>query len=155
MNYFSYITSMKNHKVYELTNANNAVEYVGHSCRPNERLYKHLSKWGKFTNRNDISMNIVAAFETRLEAYRYQIQLQKEYGFETDNDLHRNDANNFISIEKKREGALKGKALGYLAIATAKAHEKMNSKYTCPHCSKEGQYRAMKRWHGNNCPQNK
>ena len=145
---------MKNHKVYELVNNNNIIEYVGHSCRPNERLYKHLSKWGKFTNRNDISMNIVAEFETRLKAYRYQIQLQTKYGLETDNDLHRDDANKFISKELKSIGGKISYAKQKDRITTL-ALKMKELKYRCPHCNKEGQYRAMHRWHGDNCKHKK
>ena len=31
---------------------------------------------------------------------------------------------------------------------------KNNATVSCPHCSKSGQYRAMKRWHFDNCPSN-
>jgi hypothetical protein len=34
-----------------------------------------------------------------------------------------------------------------------KMSSKNNSNQTCPHCNKRGQYRAMKRWHFDNCKQ--
>jgi hypothetical protein len=44
------------------------------------------------------------------------------------------------------------KTTGQLEAARKLAFEKCNhSKYKCPHCDKEGQYRVMQRWHGDNC----
>lgn len=142
---------MKKHCVYKLVNSFDEIEYIGHSCRPDERLYKHLSKWGKFHNRNDIQMLILNKFETRLEAYRNQIQLQKQYSMVTDNDKHENDANTFISKEQKSLGGKHSYAKQKDRIKVL-AQKMKALRYACPHCNKEGQYRAMQRWHGVNCP---
>ena len=77
--------------VYELYNNHNVVEYVGESVNPKGRLISHKANCkgsgsGKFYNRPDIKMRIVAEFEDKKEAYQYQIQLQKKYNLETDNE---------------------------------------------------------------------
>jgi predicted GIY-YIG superfamily endonuclease len=72
--------------VYELRNQNNIVEYIGETKRPKERLWDHMGKNGKFTDRRDITMTILFEFETRKEAWYKQCELQKQYGFESDLD---------------------------------------------------------------------
>ena len=77
--------------IYELFNTKGEIEYVGESINPHKRFINHKANSngngsGKFYNRPDISMRIVAQFENKKEAYQYQIKLQKEYGLETDNE---------------------------------------------------------------------
>jgi predicted GIY-YIG superfamily endonuclease len=81
--------------VYELRNKNNDVEYIGETKRPKERLWDHRSKNGKFAGRYDLTMNILFEFDNRKDAWYKQVELQKEYGFETD-------------LDKKIRGAIAG-----------------------------------------------
>jgi hypothetical protein len=90
MNYLSYITDMGKHKktgkhfVYEIINLLGTIEYVGETANPENRMLGHKGLNGKFYGRNDITMSIVAEFHNRKEAFNYQCELQKQYGFETD-----------------------------------------------------------------------
>jgi predicted GIY-YIG superfamily endonuclease len=82
---------MKKVFVYTIVNNNGKVEYVGETTNPKKRLYNHKSKIkspgsGRFSNREDIFMNIVAEFNNRKDAFNYQCNLQKQYGFETDEE---------------------------------------------------------------------
>jgi len=70
--------------VYELINLMGTIEYVGESKNPQSRIKNHLSKNGKFHKRSDIIMNIICQFDNRKDAFNYQCELQKQYGFETD-----------------------------------------------------------------------
>lgn len=77
--------------VYELYNDKDIVEYVGESNNPHKRFINHKSNSkgngsGKFYNRPDIKMRIVAKFENKKEAYQYQIKLQEKYGLKTDTE---------------------------------------------------------------------
>jgi predicted GIY-YIG superfamily endonuclease len=90
MNYLSYITDMGKHKrngkhfVYEIINILGTIEYVGETYDIEQRFQNHISKSGKFYGRNDIIINQVAEFDNRKDAFNYQCELQKQYGFETD-----------------------------------------------------------------------
>ena len=83
---------MKQFYVYTITNNKTGeIEYIGESGLPmSRRLNCHVahtkcSGSGKFAGRrNEITMNIVKRFDTKSEAYAYQCELQKKYGFETD-----------------------------------------------------------------------
>jgi len=83
---------MKQFYVYTITNNKTGeIEYIGESGLPiNRRLNCHVahtkfSGSGKFAGRrNEISINIIKRFNTKSEAYAYQCELQKKYGFETD-----------------------------------------------------------------------
>jgi predicted GIY-YIG superfamily endonuclease len=82
---------MKKYYVYEIVNLMGTIEYVGETTMPKRRLWNHTSNGngsgsGRFNNRSDIFMNIVAEFDNRKDAFNYQCKLQYEYGFETDAD---------------------------------------------------------------------
>jgi len=86
---------MKTWYVYELYNLVGTVEWVGESVNPKSRLYSHTKRKnyptngnGKFYGRTDISMNIVAQFDNRIDAWDYQCKLQKEYGLNTDRETN-------------------------------------------------------------------
>lgn len=77
--------------VYELINLMGGVDYVGHSDNPKKRLWQHTkakpngrSGNGKFYGRQDISLHIVSVHETKAEARREEVRLQKFWGFETE-----------------------------------------------------------------------
>jgi hypothetical protein len=77
--------------VYELVNLMGTVEWVGETSRPKQRFANHIKHKpkkgngiGKFYGRQDLIMNIVAEFPTKLEAYHYQCKLQNEYGLKSD-----------------------------------------------------------------------
>jgi predicted GIY-YIG superfamily endonuclease len=89
---------MKKWYVYELVNLMGTVEYVGETIEPNKRLYNHKCNSGKFSNRNDIFMNIVKEFDNRKEAWYYQCELQNEYGLISDRD--KNIKNNKLGFNK-------------------------------------------------------
>jgi len=83
---------MKEYKVYTITEKKtNNILYVGETGLPiNKRLNCHVAHTkyagsGKFAGRrNEIEMNVIKIFSTKSEAYTYQCELQKQYGFETD-----------------------------------------------------------------------
>ena len=87
---------MKKWYVYELYNELGSIEYVGETINPAERFYSHTKRQpvlkkdgkpnghGKFYKRVDIHINVVAEFDTKSEAWKYQCQLQNEWGFESD-----------------------------------------------------------------------
>ena len=78
---------MKKWYVYELVNLMGTVEYVGETQNPKKRIYNHKSKYGKFTARADIFMNIIKEFNNKKDAYEYQCIIQNEYGFLSDRDI--------------------------------------------------------------------
>lgn len=82
---------MRKWHVYELVNLMGTVEYVGETTRPKERFANHTkhkqskgNSIGLFYGRCDLSMHIVKSFDSKKEAYAYQIELQKQYGLPTD-----------------------------------------------------------------------
>jgi hypothetical protein len=90
---------MKKYYVYEIRNLLGIVEYVGETSNPKDRFSRHihrrpcLTKKGNVSNgvggfhkRTDVSMNIVKEFDNRKDAYYYQCELQKQYGFKTDSE---------------------------------------------------------------------
>jgi predicted GIY-YIG superfamily endonuclease len=90
---------MKKYYVYEIRNSLGIVEYVGETANPKERFGRHvwrrpcLTKKGNVSNgvggfygRTDVSLNIVKEFDNRKDAFNYQCELQKEYGFKTDSE---------------------------------------------------------------------
>ena len=84
---------MRKWYVYELINLVGTVEWVGETVRPKERFANHIKHKpckgngiGLFYGRCDLSMHIVKEFYSKKEAYEYQIQLQKQYGLQTDID---------------------------------------------------------------------
>ena len=84
---------MKTHYVYELYNLLGSLEYVGETCNPKVRMYHHTkikpivgSGCGKFYGRSDIFMHLVKEFDNKKDSFRYQCQLQQEYGMITDRE---------------------------------------------------------------------
>jgi predicted GIY-YIG superfamily endonuclease len=82
---------MKKHYVYIIRSIQtNKVEYVGECINPRLRLNSHVANTnsagsGTFAGRrNEIQMEIVKEFDNKSEAFKYQCELQKQYGFETD-----------------------------------------------------------------------
>ena len=117
------------HLVYELVNLMGTVEYVGETVNARRRFNNHKSNSkgngsGKFYGRQDIFMNIVKDFDTKKEAYDYQIKLQKDYGLVTD-DESRNHKNG-----------------GIAASLILKE---------CPHCKHVGKMPSIFSHHFNNC----
>jgi len=121
---------MEKHYVYKLESA--VVEHIGHSKNPKFRYQQHIkfkpngSSHGKFYGRNDLQLNIVKEFDTRREAYAYQCELQKKYGFATDTE----------------NGASKAGRMGGIKSSPTKKVinnlKKMMSKiYTCENCGKQ------------------
>lgn len=87
--------------------------------------------------------------------------LQEEYGYGSDNRTYIQAVS---SYEKSKDvwhsaGGSAGKCnewrIQHNTIISKKGVESNNKKVICPYCSKEGQSRAMKRWHGDNCKQKK
>lgn len=75
------------HFVYELVNLMGTIEYVGETANPELRFFHHTkSRNGKFKDRQDLIMNIVAEFDNRKDAYAHQCKLQNQYGWESDLD---------------------------------------------------------------------
>jgi hypothetical protein len=116
------------------------------------------SRLKKYRLDNIFNFDILETHTNIYTASKREIELQKQYGYKVDHVPY------YHSFEMQKKGRVVGGiaggksavATGQLAIARNIAHHMCNhSTYICPHCSKEGQYRAMKRWHGNNCPQNK
>jgi hypothetical protein len=106
---------MKTYYVYELVNLMGTVEHVGETTRPIKRFANHIkhkpSKGngiGLFYGRHDLIMNIVSKHYSKLEAFNYQCELQKQYGLKTDREKYsRKD-----SLETRNKKALskKGKS---------------------------------------------
>jgi predicted GIY-YIG superfamily endonuclease len=77
---------MKKHYVYEIVNLMGTVEYVGETDNIRTRFNSHKGKDGNFYNRQDLIMNVVKEFNTKKEAWWYQVELQIYYGLETDRE---------------------------------------------------------------------
>ena len=73
--------------------------------------------------------------------------------------LHPNKRSNGFPVEATRRGgaASKGKPERILHCTNISklGVQSNNKKVTCPYCNKEGQSRAMKRWHFDNCKHKK
>ena len=131
---------MKKWYVYEIVNLMGTVEYVGETIVPKQRFKHH--RFNKFKKRQDLVYNIVAEFDNRQDAFEFQCKLQSEYGIETDYNKLRNN----VLYAKTFANPLQPK------LHMKKLRDEQNfSKIVCPHCNKEGQARAMKRWHFSNC----
>jgi len=97
--------------VYELINLMGTIEYVGETKRPKERFIEHTKKLqGKFYNRLDLTMNIVAEFDNKKDAYNKQCELQKQYGLLTDEEVrNKNFENRHNGYKHSEETKLKMK----------------------------------------------
>jgi hypothetical protein len=112
---------------------------------------------GRLTKYNSNQLKDYEILEEHTDIYlasdREQ-QLQKENGYRVDRVPYHKTFN--IAQPAGLKGGKSAIDTGQLDTARKTAHDKCNhSKYICPYCNKEGQYRAMKRWHGENCSQNK
>jgi len=116
---------MNNFYVYEIREKiTNKVIYIGETPKLIQRWKKHISVQGNFNNKMHY-MNVLEnewVFANRKDAIRYQIDLQKYFGFETE-------------TEKRRRKALKDQSV----------------KSICPYCNIKGKGTVMQRWHFNNC----
>lgn len=79
--------------VYALINDKNEIEYIGQTSNPKNRIRRHINNkpnlnntcsFGHFYKRTDIKMEILASFNNRKEAKKYEETLQKQYGFLTE-----------------------------------------------------------------------
>ena len=92
--------------VYELRH-NNKVVWVGETKHPDIRLYQHTKKSnGKFFGQQ-LTIEVVASFDTKKEAWNYQIELQKKYGLETDNEKVGFEKGRKIHSEKNKRAISK------------------------------------------------
>lgn len=80
---------MKKWYVYELVNLMGYVECVGETIQPEVRMKGHTrikpspkTRNGKFYEREDLVMNIVAEFDNRPDALKLEGQLKKVHGLE-------------------------------------------------------------------------
>ncbi len=94
---------MKKWFVYEMVNLLGTVEYVGETSNPEKRLKNHFLKtrgngYGSFGYRQDIVFNIVAEFDNKKDAFNFQCDLQKQYGFETDLEKMQKHIKNAIKV---------------------------------------------------------
>jgi len=62
------------------------IEYVGETWIPKSRWCVHKSRGGQFYKRQDVFMNIVASFPNKKLSFKYQCDLQTEYGFINDRE---------------------------------------------------------------------
>jgi hypothetical protein len=104
-------------------------------------------------------------------ASKREIELQKQYGYQTDDTPYYITSNAPNRQSSKLWGSKLGKIQGnknvengHLERMRAKGNPSLGGKIvssrpnhvnkkkiTCPHCGKEGQYPAMKQWHYDNC----
>lgn len=105
------------HYVYLLADSNNKVEYIGETKRPKGRFYQHTkskpngSSCGKFYGRTDITMHVVNEFDNKKDAFNYQCELQKQYGFKTDREINKG-RNHTIDTKLKISKNRIGKGIG-------------------------------------------
>jgi predicted GIY-YIG superfamily endonuclease len=88
-------TNINNFYVYKLVDSDDVILYIGETFDIKNRLKTHKGVQGKFHNRTDVNLIIIKTFQSKKEAFDYQLKLQKENGFETD-------------LEKLQRSALKG-----------------------------------------------
>ena len=95
-------TNMKKYYVYKIVDENNKTLYIGETFDIENRLKTHKGVQGKFHNRNDIKLIIIKTFQYKKEAFDYQLQLQKENGFETDLEKLINSAHKGYEVRMER-----------------------------------------------------
>ena len=120
---------------------------------------------------NEVSKKLGNLTDKQLEQYvseEHKKQFRKKFatagGIAAGNILFENKRGLFgMSKTKKRKAQTNGgKSAGKLAVekgtvfiaakASIKSPNNINKKtFKCPHCKKEGAYRIMMRWHGDNC----
>jgi predicted GIY-YIG superfamily endonuclease len=77
---------MKSFYVYKIIDKADNILYIGETSNLETRFKVHTSTQGLFYKRLDISLVIVKEFKTKKEAFEYQLELQTQYGFQTDLD---------------------------------------------------------------------
>jgi ribosomal protein L37AE/L43A len=116
------------------------------------------SRLKKYKSEGIFQFDIIETHTDIYKASEREMKLQKEYGYPVDHVPY------YHSKKMQEKGRVIGGIAGgnaavqsgQLDAARKKAFEKSNhSKYRCPHCGTEGQYRAMKRWHDDNCKHKK
>jgi predicted GIY-YIG superfamily endonuclease len=71
--------------VYELVNLLGTVDWVGRTIDPKRRFWQHTkTPSGRFYQRQDLSMHIIASFESKKEATQLEHELQVYWRLETD-----------------------------------------------------------------------
>ena len=71
--------------VYELVNLMGGVEWAGCTIDPKRRFWQHTKTTrGRFYKRQDLSMHVVAIFESKEEAIQAEHNLQVFWGLITD-----------------------------------------------------------------------
>ena len=75
---------MKSFYVYKIVDKSDNILYIGETSDIEHRFNVHTSNQGLFYKRLDISLVVVKEFKTKKAAFNYQLQLQNQYGFETD-----------------------------------------------------------------------
>ena len=111
---------MKLYYVYELVNLMGTVEYVGKTTNPKVRIKQH-TMWkantptgrGKFFRRQDITMHIVSQHLTDKEARKYEAELQKSWGLETEGEV----------ISRKNKGKLSGEKCNFSKLTEKQVNE--------------------------------
>ena len=144
----NHITNMERFYVYELVNLYGTVEKIGETKNIEKRMRDHFTNKpdgkgkGAFFGRQDLAVNIVANFETKKEAFQFQLELQREYGMTTDID-------HSIAIGKAHVES------GHLESLRTKEHQSIagtvsaNKLRTCEYCGKENiKQITLNRWHG-------
>lgn len=116
--------------VYELVNSLGVVEYVGETTNPKNRFYNHTKRKqyngngnGKFYGRTDITLSVVNEFDNKKDAFNYQCELQKRYGFQTDADKKIQTGKNVGNIGYKISCVVRRKPIIAINIKTG---EKIN-----------------------------
>jgi predicted GIY-YIG superfamily endonuclease len=70
------------HSVYVLMNEYGIVEYVGETNDKINRMRNHKTPTGNFTERTDLTMEVIKQFDNRKEARTYEGELKLQLGFE-------------------------------------------------------------------------
>lgn len=129
----------------------NSANNTGFCGRSKEQMSADGRKAGKASqakrNPEDNAIHLVKAREAieidRIENPEKYVEKSKRAGASTSKTVRR----------KMAEGTYENS--GLLTSEKGKQMAKLNNgPATCPHCAKEGQYRAMKRWHFDNCKNN-
>lgn len=96
---------MKSFYVYKIVDKSDNVLYIGETSDIQHRFKMHTNNQGLFYKRLDISLVVAKKFKTKKEAFNYQLQLQNEYGFQTDLDklIENAKKGSLIRIQKYKE----------------------------------------------------
>ena len=135
---------MNNFYVYEIREKiSNNIVYIGHSGNLIQRWKTHISSQGNFNNKMHY-MNVLEnewIFANRKDAKKYEIDLQKYNGFETETEKRRKQIIHLLSPKNKRGGKKRAQ----------ESFKKQCVELECPYCNTKGVGRIMYRWHFHNC----